>query len=99
MAGRDTRPPQDRCNAGRRPPVSGRLRHWARRALVWATVTALIIAAVFESGLAEHWMRGALVSRLEQATGARVEMRGFRFHFWNLHLEIDDLTLHGLEAA
>ena len=79
--------------------MSGRLRRWARRALVWATVTALIIAAVFESGLAGHWMRGAFVSRLEQATGARVEMGGFRFHFWNLRLEIDDLTLHGLEAA
>jgi len=79
--------------------VKPRWRRWARHALVSAALVALAIAAVCESGLPERWIRDALINRLEQATGARVEMAGFHFSFWKLRLEIDDLTLHGLEAA
>lgn len=76
-----------------------RWRRWARHALVWAAMAALVVAAVYESGLSERWIRSALVSRLEQGTGTRVEMGGFHFYFWSLRVEIENLTLHGLEAA
>ncbi|HXY79079.1 MAG TPA: hypothetical protein VEI08_00430, partial [Candidatus Bathyarchaeia archaeon] len=76
-----------------------RWRRWARRMLVLAAIAALAMAGLYESGLPERWIRGALISRLEQATGARVEMRGFHLDLWRLRVEIDDLTLHGLEAS
>ena len=41
----------------------------------------------------------ALISQIEQGTGARVEMGGFHFQLWGLRAEIDNLTVHGLEAA
>jgi translocation and assembly module TamB len=79
--------------------VKPRWRRWARRVLVWAAMVALVVAAIYESGLAERWIRDALISRLEQASGARVDMGGFHFDLWSLRVEIDNLTLHGLEAA
>jgi translocation and assembly module TamB len=75
-------------------------RWWIR----WLTCVALVAVAVlvalalYESGFLERSIRDALVSRLEQGTGARVEIGASRLHLWNLHAEIDDLTLHGLEA-
>ncbi|HUJ83500.1 MAG TPA: hypothetical protein VLW83_16560, partial [Candidatus Acidoferrales bacterium] len=72
---------------------------WIKLALVAVVLVALAIGAVFESGFPERWIRDALIHRLEQSTGARVEMGGFHFSFRNLRIEIDNLTLHGLEAA
>lgn len=74
-------------------------RRWARRALVWATIGTLILAAAYESGLVERWMRRKLISSIQQGTGARVEIGGFHFYLWSLRARIDNLTLHGLEAA
>ena len=74
-------------------------RRWARRALVWATIGTLILAAAYESGLVERWMRRKLISSIQQGTGARVEIGGFHFDLWSLRARIDNLTLHGLEAA
>ncbi len=78
--------------------MSARWIHWTRRTLL-LMVGAVVIAACLAAWLAEGWLRSAFVSRLEQSTGARVEMSGFHLHLWNLKLEIDGLTLHGLEAA
>ena len=60
---------------------------------------ALIVVVIFESGLAEHWIRNALIQQIEQGTGARVEIGSFHFRLWGLRVEIDNLTLRGLEAA
>jgi len=77
-------------------------RPWMRWATAMLLLLALIAGVAFvlhESGLIEEWARNAVVKRLEQTTGARVEIGAFHIHLWNLHVEIDDLTLHGLEAA
>jgi translocation and assembly module TamB len=78
--------------------VSARWKRWTRRALISIVAAALVVAGIFESGLAERWMRRALVSQLEQRTGGRVHIGGFHFHAWRLRAEIEDLTLHGLEG-
>lgn len=79
--------------------MSGRLKRWARRLLYAIVAIVLIVFVVFESGLAERWLRGYLVQKIAQGTGARVEIGGFHFKFWGLQAEIDNLTLHGLETA
>ncbi|MBZ5693901.1 MAG: translocation/assembly module TamB domain-containing protein [Acidobacteriia bacterium] len=79
--------------------MSARSKRWTWRALLCLTAGVLIVAAIFESGLAERWIRGAIVRQIEQRTGARVEMGGFHFQLWGLRAEIDNLTLHGLEPA
>jgi uncharacterized protein involved in outer membrane biogenesis len=40
-----------------------------------------------------------VVSQIEEHTGARVELGGFHLHIRQLRAELDELTLHGLEAA
>jgi translocation and assembly module TamB len=77
-----------------------------RRSIGWLTAVLVLVAlaglvgfAAYESGLLERSIRGLLVSRLEQATGARVELGAFHVQIWKLHVEIDDLTLHGLEES
>ena len=72
---------------------------WVTGAVVLVGVAVLVAVAVYESGFLERSIRDILVSRLEQATGARVEIGASRLHLWNLHAEIDNLTLHGLEAS
>ena len=79
--------------------MSGRMKRWARRIVFVIVAIVLILFALFESGLAEHWLRGYLVQKIAQGTGARVEIGGFHFEMWGLHAEIDNLTLHGLESA
>ena len=78
--------------------MSARWKRWTKRALVSILAAVLAVAALFESGLAERWMRRALIGQIEQRTGARVQIAGFRFQAWRLRAEIDDLTLHGLEG-
>jgi translocation and assembly module TamB len=78
--------------------VKSRWLRLATHALGWTALAALIIGAIAESGLPERWLRGALITRLEQATGARVEMGGFHLNLWRLRVEIDDLTVYGLEG-
>jgi translocation and assembly module TamB len=79
--------------------MRGRLKRWARRMLyaIIAVVATLVI--IFQTGLAENWLRNEVITRIAQGTGARVEMSGFHFRLWGLRAEIDNLTLHGLEGA
>ena len=67
-------------------------------ALLFFAAVALVVYIAFATGLAGRFTQRALVRALEQRTGGRVEMKGFRFHPWTLRAEIDDLTLHGLEG-
>jgi translocation and assembly module TamB len=46
----------------------------------------------------EH-MRKALIAKLEHVTGGRVELRSLRWNLSRLEIEVDDLTIHGLEPA
>jgi translocation and assembly module TamB len=79
--------------------VKLRWHHWLISALLVCAVTAGVIVGVFETGLAERWMRQKLVSEIDARTGMRAGIQSFHLHFWNLHLEIGGLTLHGLEPA
>ena len=79
--------------------MSGRLKRWTRRAVISIVAIVLVLTVIFATGLAERRIRGALISQIEQGTGARVEIGAFHFRLRGLRAEIDNLTLHGLEAA
>jgi translocation and assembly module TamB len=78
--------------------MSARWVPWARRVVFLAVLSAIAVFFFFETGLAELWVRGAFIRQVELSTGARVEMGAFHFHTWRLRAEMDNLTLHGLEA-
>ena len=68
-------------------------------ALLLTAGVTVAIAILFETGVAERWLRHIVVSQIEQNTGAKVALGGFHLHSWHLSAELDDLTLHGLESA
>ena len=74
---------------------------WARYAAVGGVVlAALLIAAWYlTSPRFEERLRIKLVSELEQMTGGRAELKGFRLSLARLRFEGRDLTIHGLEAS
>jgi len=79
--------------------VKPRWMRWAMSVLVLLALAVLAVFVAYQSSFLERSIRGVLVSRIEQGTGARVEIGAFHLHLWRLHAEIDNLTLHGLEAA
>ena len=75
---------------------------WLRFFVILIGVLAATVVAVFlifETGLAENWVRKTLVQQIELRTGARVELGGFHLHALRLRAELDNLTLRGLEPA
>jgi translocation and assembly module TamB len=62
-----------------------------------ALALALFLLFLSVTGLDERWARRLVVSRIEEMTGARVELRAFHFRVSGLRVELDDLTLHGRE--
>jgi hypothetical protein len=62
-------------------------------------VVAMVVFCIFEFGIAQRWVRNALVHQLEASTGARVELGGFHLHALRMRAELDALTLHGLEKS
>jgi translocation and assembly module TamB len=60
---------------------------------------AVTVFCIFEFGIAQRWVRNALVQQLQARTGARVELGGFHLHALRLRAELDNLTLHGLETS
>jgi len=79
--------------------VSVTLKRVLAGALILVTLVVLAVATILKSGFAERWIRREIVSRIEQGTGARVDIGAFHMNLWQLKFEIDDLTVHGLEAA
>lgn len=79
--------------------MSRRLKRSALGAAIAIVVLIAIVTSLFETGLAERWMRHEIISQIQQRAGARAEIGGFHFHFWQLRIEIDDMTVHGLEAS
>jgi translocation and assembly module TamB len=79
--------------------VKARWKRWLRNLLLLGAAAALVAVVLVETGMIEHQVRRIVVHQLEQRTGARVEMGEFHLHIWLLRAEIDDLTLHGLEAS
>ena len=79
--------------------MSVRWRHWVALAALSVAAACVAVFLLIETGIVQRWVRQIVVSQIEQHTGARVELGGFHLHIWQLRAELDDLTLHGLEAA
>jgi translocation and assembly module TamB len=77
--------------------VRVRWKHLLVSALIIAAAATGVAVAIYESGIAERWMRHEMIAQIESRTGMRAQVQGFHFHLWDLHAEIDGLTLHGLE--
>ena len=73
--------------------------HWLGLAALSVAGLCVAVFLLIETGIVQRWVRQIVVSQIEQHTGARVELGGFHLHIWQLRAELDDLTLHGLEAA
>lgn len=71
------------------------------QAVVGLLLLLLVIAAgvYLTSPQFERLVRGKVVAQLEQITGGRVELKSLHWNLSKLDVEIDDLTIHGLEAA
>jgi translocation and assembly module TamB len=74
---------------------------WGAGAAAALAIVALvvIIVAFVETGALDRWLKGVVVTQIEQRTGARAEIGSFHLRILGLRVVIDNLTLHGLEAA
>ena len=69
--------------------------------------TLLLLVALVVAGLMfyastprfSNQVRQRVISVLEEATGGRVEVQTLRWNLRHLSVEVDNLTIHGLEAA
>lgn len=88
------------------PPPQSRPARRAGRIVLTAFLWVVGILAIVIVGLAiyaatpsfEHQLRQAVIARIEESTGGRVELKHFGWRLSHLEFEIDDLTIHGLEA-
>jgi translocation and assembly module TamB len=78
--------------------VSGRWKIWPLGSLIAIGLLVLVVAAIFESGYADRWIRSEIIRQIQERTGARAEIGSFHFNPWRLSAQISDLTLHGLES-
>lgn len=80
-------------------------RHW--RALLYSsaitTALAVLVFALLYGYLSSQWftvrLQRAVVEKLAQATGGRVELQAFHWNVFHMRIRADGLTIHGLEAA
>ncbi|HTK94292.1 MAG TPA: hypothetical protein VL382_01525, partial [Terriglobales bacterium] len=81
-------------------PALHHRRRIVRAALIGFALLAIIITAglYLTSNSFQSTVRKRLVAELERVTGARVEIRHFRWNVSKLEVEADDVTLHGLEG-
>ena len=56
--------------------MSARWKRWTKRALILMIAAVLGGAGLFQSGLAQRWIRRALIGQIEQRTGARGQIGG-----------------------
>ncbi len=73
-------------------------KHWTGFCVLLAILTGLAIVWAAGTGVLDIWMRDKIITQIEARTGTRVEMGGFHLELWRLRAEIDNLTVHGLEA-
>lgn len=85
----------------RGPSRTSRAFHWARLA---GAIGLLILlsagGALFYASTPrfQRMVRQRVVAQLARMTGGRVEIEGFRWNLWRLSVEVDNLTIHGLEG-
>jgi len=77
-----------------------RRRRFVRRAIVGVSLLVVVVAAALylTSDSFQDTVRKKLVAELERITGARVQIKEFRWNLSKLEVEATDVTLHGLEA-
>lgn len=76
-----------------------RWHHWTLGSLLLVALCVVAVLYVIRKGMIDPWVRYQMVQQIEQRTGTRVELGGFRLEFWHLHVDLDNFTLHGLESA
>jgi len=82
-------------------PSPPRPSRWKLHLLLFAAFVVLLLGAGLWYTTTESfqlYVRGHIVSALERATGARVELGAYHTIPLRLQVEVRDLTLHGLEA-
>src|SRR5882757_9362483 len=83
------------------PPRRSPWRHVVRvfvGVIVILAITLALIAWYASTPAFENRVRQKVIATLEQATGGRVELGAFRWRILHLEFEVDNLTIHGLEA-
>ena len=72
-----------------------------RQAAIGITLLALMIAAglYLSSDSFADRVRLKVIAKMEEITGGRVELKGFRWKLAKLQFEADNLTIHGLEPV
>jgi translocation and assembly module TamB len=103
----DPRPnPEEREQGTPAPRKSHGIGPKVWRGLAWTVGGLLLLLIVLFFGFAwysttpnfQQRVGKQVVSILEDSTGGRVELRGLRFDFWHLAIEVDGLVIHGLEG-
>jgi translocation and assembly module TamB len=87
-------------------PARSRLRRFFLRHLPLSLAGAVVLLAILLVGAYfcassvafENLVRIGLISRLETATGGRVQIAAFHWHLLDLEADADGLVIHGLEA-
>lgn len=71
------------------------------QAVVGLVLFGLVLAAglYLNSNRFRDQVRQKVIAELERVTGGRVELKSFTWHLSNLQLDVNDLTIHGLEGA
>jgi translocation and assembly module TamB len=74
-------------------------RLWIEAAIGVVVLAAIIILTWYvRSPRFANLVRRKMIATLEESTGGRVELHAFRWNLSQLKFEVDDLTVHGLEA-
>lgn len=81
-----------------------RKRRWLRRILHTLLTLVIVLSgivaigfAVYKAGWFDDWIREAVVHRIEQVTGGKVELKRFHLALFDLRVELTGLTVHGRE--
>ncbi len=82
------------------PLTSPSRKRWIVLGVVTAIVLVIVSALVYlRSNAFRSMVRAELIAQLERVTGGRVELGSIRWSLSGLQLDVNDLTIHGKEAA
>jgi translocation and assembly module TamB len=73
--------------------------HWTAGSVLLVALCVAAVIYIVRKGLIDPWIERQVIEQIEQRTGTRVELGGFQLNLWGLQAELDNLTLHGLEAS
>ncbi len=83
-------------------PRSRRLRRLLVFGALWTVLVLIglvsVTAWIASTPAFQNRVRRAVVAELQKSTGGRVDLKKFTWRLSHLEFEVDDLTIHGLEA-